>query len=70
MAYYYSPFECTFTGETQRRRVLLLRVLAGWFPTTRFYSPAFIDLIQAMLADPQKRPTVHRCLTKVGQLLQ
>lgn len=73
MAYYYSPFECTFTGETQHVvECSHLRVIGGpQFPTTRFYSPAFIDLIQAMLAvDPKKRPTVHQCLAKVGQLLK
>ena len=71
MAYYYSPFECTFQGNTQHVvECSHLRVIGGpQFPTQRDYSPAFIDLIQAMLTvDPKKRPTVHQVLAKVQQL--
>ena len=73
MAYYYSPFECTFQGDTQHIvECSHLRVIGGpQFPSKREFSPGFIDLIQAMLAvDPKQRPTVHQCLAKVQQLLK
>lgn len=73
MAYYYSPFECTFQGNTQHVvECSHLRVIGGpQFPTQRDYSPAFIGLIDEMLTvDPKKRPTVHQVLAKVQQLLK
>lgn len=72
MAYYYSPFECTFQGDTQHVvECSHLRVIGGpQFPSKCDYSDAFIDLIQAMLAvDPKRRPTVHQVLARVQQLL-
>ena len=72
MGFYYSPFECTFKGNEQ---IVVecshLRVIGGaQFPTDRFYSPAFIDLIQSMLTiDPAKRPPVHQVLAKVQHAL-
>ena len=73
MAFYYSPFECTFQENTQRVvECSHLRVIGGpQFPSTRVYSDSFVEFIQAMLTvDPKKRPTVHQCLAKVGQLLK
>ena len=73
MAYYYSPFECTFQADTQHIvECSHLRVIGGpQFPAQRGYSPAFIELIQAMLSvEPKERPTVHQCLAKVNQLLK
>lgn len=73
MAYYYSPFECTFAGNTQHVvECSHLRVIGGaQFPTDRHYSAAFTDLIELMLTiDPKKRPTVHQVLAKVDKLLK
>jgi len=72
MGYYYSPFECTFQGNKQNVvECSHLRVIGGpQFPTDRFYSDGFIELIQWMLAvDPAKRPTVHQVLAKVQHAL-
>merc|ERR1712224_454058 len=51
MAYYYSPFECTFQGNVQHVvECSHLRVIGGpQFPTDRHYSAGLVDLIQAML---------------------
>ena len=73
MAFYYSPFECTFQENTQRVvECSHLRVIGGaQFPADSDYSPAFVDLIQWMLTvDPKKRPTVHQVLSKVKSLLR
>lgn len=50
---------------------LSVRVIGGaQFPTDRFYSDAFVELIQWMLTvDPMKRPTVHQVLSKVQKAL-
>ena len=71
MAYYYSPFECTFQDNTQRVvECSHLRVIGGpQFPTERGYSDAFVALIQWMLTiDPAERPTVHQVLGKLRQM--
>ena len=73
MAFYYSPFECTFNGDKQNVvECSHLRVIGGpQFPTDRGgYSPAFVDLVQWMLTiDPVKRPTVHQVLAKTQAVL-
>ena len=72
MAFYYSPFECTFQENTQTVvECSHLRVIGGaQFPTDTFYSPGFIELIQWMLTiEPRKRPTVHQVLAKVNAML-
>jgi len=73
MAYYYSPFECTFSGNQQHVvECSHLRVIGGaQFPTDKHYSDAFIDLITWMLTvEPKQRPTVHQVLAKLAQLLK
>ena len=72
MGYYYSPFECTFkANELTVVECSHLRVIGGaQFPTDRFYSDRFVELIQSMLTvDPKKRPTVHQVLAKVQTAL-
>ena len=73
MAFYYSPFECTFQENTQRVvECSHLRVIGGaQFPADSEYSAAFVDLIQWMLVvDPKRRPTVHQVLSKVKAMLR
>jgi len=72
MGYYYSPFEVTFQGNKLTVvECSHLRVIGGpQFPTDKFYSDAFIDLIKWMLTvDPAKRPTVHQVLARVQKAL-
>ena len=55
MAYYYSPFECTYQENTLRVvECSHLRVIGGaQFPTDPGYSAGFIALIESQLAiDP------------------
>jgi len=73
MAFYYSPFECTFKGNKQ---VVVecshLRVIGGaQFPTEHDYSAEFVQLIEWQLTvDPQQRPSVHQVAARVSQLLE
>ncbi|KAL1528085.1 hypothetical protein AB1Y20_009451 [Prymnesium parvum] len=72
MAFYYSPFECTFQGNDQRVvECSHLRVIGGaQFPTDMEYSAEFRQLIEWQLTvDPQKRPTVHQVAARVTAML-
>jgi len=73
MAFYYSPFECTFKGNHQTVvECSHLRVIGGaQFPTDSEYSAEFRQLIEWQLTvDPQQRPSVHQVAARVSQLLE
>mmetsp|Transcript_11616 Transcript_11616/g.36038 ORF Transcript_11616/g.36038 Transcript_11616/m.36038 type:complete len:328 (-) Transcript_11616:753-1736(-) len=72
MAFYYSPFECTFQDNVQRVvECSHLRVIGGaHFPTDHPYSAEFVQLIEWMLTvDHTKRPFVPAVADKVSAML-
>jgi serine/threonine kinase 16 len=73
MAFYYSPFECTFQDNVQRVvECSHLRVIGGaQFPGAHPYSDEFVGLIEWMLTvDRAKRPFVPAVIDKVNAMLQ
>ena len=72
MAFYYSPFECTFQDNKQTVvDCSYLRVIGGaQYPSESPYSKEFVALIEWMLTvNPQKRPSAKDVLSRVQGML-
>ena len=72
MAFYYSPFECTF--QESKQTVVdcsYLRVIGGaQYPSESIYSQDFVALIEWMLTvDRQKRPPAKDVISRVQGML-